>query len=303
MLDTCVAILVLVLIGFLGTRRGLLSEDFSKKASWLVMNVFLPASIFNSITDGIGQLSVRQLPHILLMMTLFIAVSYVVSRLLAQLLSRRTEDPALLELSISAMNTLLVGLPILQGVYGSMAVLYTGMSNLPFNFFLYTYGVWRLSSTGPEHQGGIHLRSMFTLCLGATVLGLLFFCFGIPVPGIAKRFLSFSAGATIPLSTVIIGITMGKEDIRAAFRDRRVYVVCLVRLIVIPLLVWLAMRPLTADVLLLKTCVVLAACPTAVVVPILALQHGHEPTLGSNSVIVSTILGLVTMPAIILLMG
>lgn len=294
---------MLVLIGFLGTRRGLLSEDFSKKASWLVMNVFLPASIFNSITDGIGQLSVRQLPHILLMMTLFIAVSYVVSRLLIQLIGRRAEDPALLELSISAMNTLLVGLPILQGVYGSMAVLYTGMSNLPFNFFLYTYGVWRLSSTGSEHQGGIHLRNMFTLCLGATVLGLLFFCFGIPVPGIAKRFLSFSSGATIPLSTIIIGITTGSEDIRAAFRDKRVYLVCLVRLIVIPLLVWLAMRPLTADVLLLKTCVVLAACPTAVVVPILALQHGHEPTLGSNSVIVSTILGLVTMPAIILLMG
>ena len=294
---------MLVLIGFLGTRRGLLSEDFSKKASWLVMNVFLPASIFNSITDGIGQLSVRQLPHILLMMTLFVAVSYVFSRLFTLALGRRAEDPALLELSISAMNTLLVGLPILQGVYGSMAVLYTGMSNLPFNFFLYTYGVWRLSSTGPERVGGIRLRNMFTLCLGATVLGLVFFCFGIPVPGIAKRFLSFSAGATIPLSTVIIGITMGSEDIRAAFRDRRVYLICFVRLLVIPLLVWLAMRPLTADALLLKTCVVLSACPTAVVVPILALQHGHEPTLGSNSVIVSTILGLVTMPAIILLLG
>ena len=183
MLDTCVAILVLVLIGFLGTRRGLLSEDFSKKASWLVMNVFLPASIFNSIADGIGQLSVRQLPHILLMMTLFVAVSYVFSCLFTLAFGRRAEDPALLELSISAMNTLLVGLPILQGVYGSMAVLYTGMSNLPFNFCLYTYGVWRLSSTGPERVGGIRLRSMFTLCLGATVLGLVFFCFGIPVPG------------------------------------------------------------------------------------------------------------------------
>ena len=201
------------------------------------------------------------------------------------------------------MNTLLVGLPILQGVYGPMAVLYTGMSNLPFNFFLYSYGVWRLGSTGTAGLGKIRLRNMFTLCLGATLLGLVFFCFGIPVPGIARRFLGFSAGATIPLSTIIIGITMGSEDIRAAFRDKRVYVVCFVRLIVIPLLVWAVMRPLTADALLLKTCVVLAACPTAVIVPILALQYGHEPTLGSNSVIVSTLLGLITMPAIILMLG
>lgn len=297
------AILALVLVGFFGARRGLLTPGFSKKVSSLVMNVFLPASVFLSITDGVGQIDARELPHIVLMLTLLIAVSYIVAFLFARLMGRRTEDPATLELSVSAMNTLLVGLPIVQGVYGSLGVLYTGLSNLPFNLALYTYGVWRLGSTGPNGHGGLRLRDMFTVVLIGTLIALGIFCLGLPVPGIFRRFLSIASGATTPLSTVIIGITMGSEDIRAAFRDRRVYLICFVRLIVIPLLVWLAMRPLTADVLLLKTCVVLAACPTAVVVPILALQHGHEPTLGSNSVIVSTILGLVTMPAIILLMG
>lgn len=297
------AILALVLVGFFGARRGLLTPGFSKKVSSLVMNVFLPASVFLSITDGVGQIDARELPHIVLMLTLLIAVSYIVAFLFARLMGRRTEDPATLELSVSAMNTLLVGLPIVQGVYGSLGVLYTGLSNLPFNLALYTYGVWRLGSTGPNGHGGLRLRDMFTVVLIGTLIALGIFCLGLPVPGIFRRFLSIASGATTPMSMVVIGVTMGSEDIRTALKDKRVYAVCLLRLVLIPLLVWLMMRGLTANALLLKTCVVLAACPTGIIVPIISLQYGHDPTLASNSVIVSTLLSLLALPAIIFLLG
>ncbi len=294
---------MLVLIGYFGTRRGLLTEGFSKKASALVMNVFLPASVFLSITEGTGQISVRQLPHILLMLTLFLLISYLLAGLYARLYARRSSDPASTELSAGVMNTLLVGLPILQCVYGSRAVLYTGLSNLPFNLLLYTYGVWRLGNSGSEGRGGLRLRDMFTMCLTVTLLALVFFCFGIPVPGFVRRTLSIASGVTTPMSMIVIGITMGSENLVQALKDRRVYLICLLRLFVCPLLVWLALRPLTDDALLLKTCVVLSGCPTGIIVPMLTLQYRHDPLLPSNSTLVSTLLSLITLPVIIILLG
>ena len=46
------------------------------------------------------------------------------------------------------MNNLLIGLPLLSALFGSTAVLYAGLTSLPFNVLLYTYGVWRLGTAG-----------------------------------------------------------------------------------------------------------------------------------------------------------
>ena len=55
--------------------------------------------------------------------------------------------------------------------------------------------------------------------------------------------------------------------------------------------------------LLLKSCVVIAGCPTGIVVPILTLRSGRDAALASNSVIVTTLLSLITLPVLLMLLG
>ena len=107
----------------------------------------------------------------------------------------------------------------------------------------------------------------------------------------------------MPLSMIVIGITMGSEDLRAALRDRRVYLVALVRLVLAPALTWLLLGLLTENAMLLKSCVVVAGCPTGIVVPILTLRSGRDAALASNSVIVTTLLSLITLPVLLMLLG
>ena len=299
--ETCFVILALMLVGFIGVRRGLYPAGFSKAASFLIVNVFLVGTVFQSICGGGAGFTAAELPHVLWIVTLAILLCYVLGLATLRLFGRRLCADASLELSISVMNNLLIGLPILQAVYGPTAVLYVGLTSLPFNLLLYTYGVWRLGTD--RQNGGFRARDIFSPCVLATLAALVFFVLDLPVPGALGRLFSAVGACSMPLSMIVIGITMGSEDLRKAVADRRVYLIALVRLILAPALTWLLLGFLTDNVLLLKSCVVVAGCPTGIVVPILTLRSGRDATLASNAVIVTTLFSLVTLPALLLLLG
>ena len=300
--ETSFVIVALMLVGFLGVRRGVLTRAFSRTASFLIVNVFIVGTIFQSVCSGGEGISPAELPHIILMVVLMNTLCYVLGRVALRLFSRGADAGAPTELCIGVMNNLLIGLPILQSLYGPTAVLFAGLTSIPFSLTLYTYGVWRLSAQ-TRSGGALRLKDIFSPSVLATLAALVFFLFSLPVPGAVSRLMSACAGVTMPLSMIVIGITMGSENLTAALRDRRVYAIALFRLVLAPLVTFLLLRMLTDNALLLKSCVVIAGCPTGIVVPILSLQYGHDASLPSNCVIVTTLLSLVTLPILLLLLG
>ena len=211
----------------------------------------------------------------------------------------------MMEVLFNLPNIMFVCLPILQELYGPAAALYVALSGLPCNFLIYTYSVWRLNAMRADgsEASGLRLREIFSPCLLAAVLSLVILMFRLPVPGVIRHFLDISAPACTPLSMLIIGVTMGSTELLSAFREKRVYLVSLIRLVAAPLLVWAVLSPLTGNALLLKTCVVIAGAPCGILTTVLALQYGHDALLCSRSVVVTTLLSLVTLPCILYLLG
>jgi hypothetical protein len=63
--------------------------------------------------------------------------------------------------------------------------------------------------------------------------------------------------------------------------------------------VWLLTGFLTADVVLRVTATVIAACPSGVMVSVLALQYDRDAVFASEGVLLSTVLSMVTIPVIV----
>ena len=106
---------------------------------------------------------------------------------------------------------------------------------------------------------------------------------------------------TMPLSMLIIGTSLGAISVRATLADWRVYVVSAVRLLVCPLLTWLVLRPFVSGALL-GIPVLLAACPSAMVVTALCLQYDRSDAFASKCIFLSAILSAVTIPLLIWLL-
>ena len=296
--------IALMLAGYAGARKNILCPGFAKSLSWLVMDVFLSCTILNSVTSGSLDISGAQLVKVILLLSLVMLISYAFGALSARIFFKGRKNAPVFELLISVMNNIFIGLPIAEALYGATAVLYCALSCIPYNLLLYSYGVWRLRS-GKALDGGaaFKIKDVFTVPLFATLAALLIFIFNIQLPYILRELISTTASATMPASMIVIGATLGGVKIADGFKARYVYLISLMRLIVIPAAVWFIVGLLSTDSMLVATCTIIAACPSAVVVSILALQNDYDAAFSSNAVLVTTALSMITLPVWAYILG
>ena len=293
---------VLMLIGYVFARRGLVDKSFSRSASMLVLNVFLPATILNSVFIADMDMGGAQLGKTMLLLFVALGVGYVFAAIIARFLplGRDPDRGPVYELLIGLSNTMFIGLPVAQELFGPTAVFYCALSCIPFNIYAYLYGVWRMKG---GKGGSLRLKDILSVPLFATLLAVLLFIFQIPIPGVVRDLASALNGATMPMSLVVIGLSMGTARLSDAFKNKDLYVSSLLRNLVIPILTWFILRALTSDPILLMTGTLLAGSPCAVMVTIFAIQYDRDSVFAAEGVLQSTVLSIVTIPLLILLLG
>lgn len=297
LLTKMVIFVVLMVIGYIGARTKLLNSEFTKAASKLTLNVFMSATIINSVIANPPQLSGGELARVMLACFVSVGFGYLLSALIVRLLPFQRERKPLMELLISVTNTMFIGVPVAEPIFGSQAVFYIAMSCIPFNVFLYTYGVWRMNQSGERVK--LNWKDMVSVPLIATMAALLIFVLNIPMPGVVKELCSTLSAATIPMSMLVIGSSLGGVSLLDAFKEKNLYFVSLMRLVLVPLLTLPVLKLITTDPVLLGAMVIIAGCPSAVMVTVLAIQYGRDAEYTSKGILLDTVLSMVTLPALV----
>lgn len=304
LISKMITFIALMLVGYVGARRGLLDSAFARALSRLVMNVFLTCTVINSVLSERPELSGGQLLHVIAMLSLMMALAFVGAWLCVKLFRMKDDNAPVFELLTGVMNTMFIGLPLVQSLYGAAAVLYCALSCIPFNVLVYSYGVWRLKH-GKQLDGGSGMRvsDVLTVPLFATLVALVIFFFDLKLPAVLTDLIGSTSAATMPVSMIVIGATLGGIPLTEAFCEKRVYLLCALRLVVLPALTWLVLGALTRNEILLKTCVIVSACPSAVVVTVMALQYDYDASFSSKGILVTTVLSMITLPIWALILG
>lgn len=297
LLTKMVIFVVLMVIGYIGVRTKLLNSEFTKAASKLTMNVFMTASILNSVIANPPQLSGGELAKVMLACFVSVGFGYLISALVVRLLPFQRERKPLMELLISVTNTMFIGVPVAEPIFGSQAVFYIAMSCIPFNVFLYTYGVWRMNQSGERVK--LNWKNMVSVPLIATMAALLIFVLNIPMPGVVKELCNTLSAATMPMSMLVIGSSLGGVSLLDAFKEKSLYFASLMRLVLVPLLTLPVLKLITTDPVLLGAMVIIAGCPSAVMVTVLAIQYGRDAEYTSKGILLETFLSMATMPALV----
>ena len=296
LLNKMLMFLVLMLIGYVLARRGVLGPDFTRAASRLVIDVFMVGTILSSIITTGAERGVSNLGEILLLTFLVTVLGYAVAFAVMRFVHLDENRAAPFEILMAVGNTMFIALPIAEALYGSYAVLIVSISCIPFNILIYSYGIWRLRGVRNEK---IRFRDMLSVPLIATVVGILILVTGIPVPGALMGIFSSLSGATMPMSMMVIGASLGSVRLLDAFRNPWFALMSAVRLIVVPVLAWLLCRLVTGDTVLLMTCMLIAAAPSAVMITMLTIQCGKDGIFTSQGVLHSTVCSMVTIPLLV----
>ncbi len=291
-----IVFVVLMVIGYLCAKTNFAGREFTKDASKMVINVFMSATIINSVLVSDARLSGGELLQVMLVLCMSVSVCWVLAAVSCRLVGLGDKAP-LFELLIAVMNNMFIALPVVETLFGSQAVFYCSLSCIPFNVLLYTFGIYRLQ--GGEGKGSVRLRDIFSVPLLATLVALAIFLLRPPVPPVVKELASTMSAATMPLSMIVIGSSLGSVSLLDAFKKGKLYLMCAIRLLLCPLLVWLLAGLMTDDLMLRVTATIIAAAPSGVVVSVLAIQYDRDAVFTSEGILLSTVFSMLTIPLIV----
>lgn len=192
-------------------------------------------------------------------------------------------------------NSSFIGVPIVQGVFGESYVFYLSIGTSVLSVFIWTYGVWLVSGDRDQMSLAKIVRNPNLI---AIAVGLVCFACSIHPPQLLDDVLVALGNVNTGLVMLVLGCYLAQSDLRAIITSKKAYLVCLLRLAVIPSIsiAIMALFPMVPiDVRL--TMLIATGGPVASFAAILSEKFGGNYKFGVGLVTLSTLMSLVAMPA------
>jgi len=288
---------ILIALGFLLRKRNLISNEFTKSASDLVIYVTLPSMIVASMDRDFSAALIKTGFSIFLcgslMYVLLIVSAFTFSRL------RKIEDGdrQVYEFMMIFGNVAYLGYPVLKIMFGEMGVFYGSFLNIWFNILVWTLGIKLMHK---DQRKIDFFRAFLNPGLIAIGLGMIVFVFPVDIPQALKTTLNILGEMTVPLCMLLIGAFMTEARFKDFLANKNLYLFSLTKLVVMPLVMMLIMMPFKITSTVKVIPVVMSGMPAGVNTAIFARKFGRNYHLASQGVVLSTAISLLTIPILLL---
>lgn len=288
---------ILIALGFLLRKRNLISNEFTKSASDLVIYVTLPSMIVASMDRDFSAALIKTGFSIFLcgslMYVLLIVSAFTFSRL------RKIEDGdrQVYEFMMIFGNVAYLGYPVLKIMFGEMGVFYGSFLNIWFNILVWTLGIKLMHK---DQRKIDFFKAFLNPGLIAIGLGMIIFVFPVDIPQALKTTLNILGEMTVPLCMLLIGAFMTEARFKDFLANKNLYLFSLTKLVVMPLVMMLIMMPFKISSTVKVIPVVMSGMPAGVNTAIFARKFGRNYHLASQGVVLSTAISLLTIPILLL---
>lgn len=285
---------ILISIGFLCGKKGLINENAAKKMTDIVLYVVTPCVMISAFQKEFsGDTAIK----ILIAAAAAIAI-LIFSTLLARLVIRDKNESRkkVLQFSVIFSNCGFMSLPLQKELLGEDGWFYGSIFVAVFNIFVWTYGL--LDMSGDKKQLSIKKIVFNPGIMGAAVAMILFVC-RIKLPEIVIQPVTHLANLNTPVPMLIIGFYLSRAKLKDAFSDVGTYIAMSLRLVIIPVIVTFIMALLKLDKTMMIAFVIACSAPTAASTTMFAAKFNRDVELSVGVVAASTILSIITMPLIV----
>lgn len=290
----------LIFLGFFMGKGGVVRQDAAPDFSNLVLKVTMPVTVFLSIVDQQGNGNFASYLQMFLASCVLHAGCFVLALLAVRILRIPQKDRGVWIFSCMLSNNGFMGLPLALSVFGSEGMFMMAMGNIITNLLIFSVGV-KLLTKGYDSAGRISVRQMFVNNINiAVVLGFVFLIFNLPVPDLLDDLLGYIGNITSGLSMIVCGLSLSRLQIREVFADKRMFLLPVVRLLLIPLAVMavLAVLPFELDTSVRSILILTACLPSASAQSMISEQYHGNTAGASRAVFLTTLFSVITVPLV-----
>lgn len=286
---------LLLAVGFF-FRKRIVDGRFEKGLTDVIIDLILPCNIVMSFQLEMSGALLKSTLSVLL-----VSIANQLSCLvLGMFLFRRCrrENWPVMKYGCLSSNAGFLGMPVAEGIWGSEGILLASVYVIPQRVFMWSVGL----SFYHKGKNNIVATLLKTPCIIATLVGLVLMAFQLQLPVFLDKSIHALGQCNTGMSMFLIGMVASRIKLRD-FLDREVMYLCAVRLVLIPLMLYLICRGFAVDQLSMGVAVILAAMPVAGTSAVLAAKYDAGAEYAASAVAASTALSLIAIPIWGLILG
>lgn len=287
-------LLAIIVIGYVAGKCGVFPKNARRVLAQLVIVITNPCTVLYSALSSDRALTNGEV----LLLTGIALGAFAVMIGLGQALPRLLRFPekqrGMYIFMLTFSNMGFMGFPVVRALYGDGAVFYAAIFNLIFQFIVYTYGASLLAPK--EGRDRVSWRVLFSPIILASLAAYVCYLTGFRAPKLLIDGLGFLGGVTSPVCMLVIGVSLANVSLRQVFGNWRLYPAFAVRMLALPIGVYLLLRLFVTNTLMLGITVVMLGMPAATLTSIFAAKYDNHPELAASGVFLSTLLSFLTIP-------
>lgn len=289
-----ISLFLIILVGVYAAKKRIITKEINKGLTNILLKITLPCLVVSSfifdLSDELKDNIIRCFIYSPLVLIISIVISYIL------LIPIKGEKKIIIQFANVFSNCGFIGFPIVFSIYGNEGVIYASIFNLFFTAFLWTYGV--ILFNGKMKREDIK-KVLLNPAIVAVFIGLIIMIFGFDIPSVLSSTLDLVGNMTSPLSMIIVGVILGNAKIISYLKDKTIYYIAFLKLIIMPCILILISKLLKDTSLVIKTLIIVTAMPAAAMTSILAESFDKESEYSAVIVFITTLFSVITFPILL----
>lgn len=333
-------LLAMMAVGYWCYQKKWITEESSGHFSKLVVNVFNPILVVNGVLGQQNTAEGNGIGWNIVFIVLYFVILLILGVLMPLILRPNVVYKNIYRLMTIFSNVGFMGIPVIRSIFGNGAMIYVAFYILAYNIMLYTCGMHLAKKAGEDNRnrplsyleavaangekGGMKtadgqqekstesiskekrntgfFRQMINPGVIAALLAVLIFATGITLPEPVCTFCDYMGNTTIPLSMLLIGVSMAQANFKEVFGDIRIYVFVLLRMVVLPIAMIFALRGVVTacaiDPVVFGVFIIELGMPVGSIIALMTRENGGDVTYCTKGVVLSTLASIITIPLI-----
>ena len=309
-LEQMIIIFILIAVGYFLSKSGHLSEETSKNISFIVINITNPLTLISSALSSRVQIGVKHLFFAIFLFVVMYAFLFIMSLVTPCIIRLVREERFAYGMLLLFSNVGFIGIPFVSAVLGADALIYVSICCLVFNLVIYTYGMSTMRRAGEKkgtftEEDGSKASGLVRMILNtgtvSSLLTIVIFALNIKLPQFFVNLSDIIGRGTTFLSMIVVGAAASGISIKMVFGNAKLYLLTLVKALFIPIILAAFLKQFDIDETLRSVLIIMSALPSANMPLMYAREYGAGEQTISAGIILTTLLSVLTIPAVVAL--
>lgn len=292
---------MLLFLGFIMGTKKIVAHSSINDITNILIDVSIPCTIVVSLIRPFSQRLIGDTIKVCLCILIFHLVMTGISYGLSKILKVDKLKQGSWIFALVFSNNAFIGYPLMYALYGNDGLFLMAMGNIVQNILIFSIGV-KMTNLNYGKDEHVRLRNIIITKQNiAVVIGLIIFFTQIAIPKPIVTLITYVSNLTVPLSMIVVGLSLSRYDVRNMLTDGEVYRLTAIRMVIIPIIMLLAYKGLGINAnkdLPLAILYFTAVLPAPAFTTIMAERYNTSIEFSSKCVFITTIISIITVPVL-----